>query len=101
MIEEPRIVGANVESVDGKSQWSDISQEANGLNHLVIADGDQNFANKEARKSLNYFFKSIVMFYIFLKNCLIIVWRINFTQQDKNIITIGKNIKCIDHKWED
>lgn len=55
---KPRIVGANVESVDGKSRWSDVSQGANGLNHLVIADGDQNFGNKESRKSLNYFLKA-------------------------------------------
>lgn len=58
-------MGANVESVDGKPQWSDVSQGANGLNHLVIADGDQNLGNKETRKSLN--FKSIVMFYVFFK----------------------------------
>lgn len=56
-------MGANVESVDGKPQWSDVSQGANWLNHLGIADGDQNLGNKETRKSLN--FKSIVMFYVF------------------------------------
>lgn len=51
------MVGANVGSVDGKSQGSEVSQGANGLNHLVIADVDQDFGNRETRNSLNYFSK--------------------------------------------
>lgn len=49
---KPRIVGASVESVDGKPQWSDVSQGANGLNHLVIADGEQNFEIKKLESLL-------------------------------------------------